>query len=344
MANRIIKIAQIGTGHDHASQNFNSLLKQPDIFDVVGYARVEDEDDTAFQKWKDKERPLEELLATPGLEAVTIETYDLRLVKYAQMAADRGLHVFMDKPGSQSCADFENMLSVLKSKGKVFSIGYMYRFNLGVKEAISLVKSGALGEIYSVEAQMSCDHPLEKRQWLNNFQGGMIFFLGCHLVDLIYSIQGIPEEIIPYNTSTGLFGVTSKDLGYVIFKYKNGVSFLKSCASEVGGFERRQLVINGSLGTVELNPLEWNYGLGGQQTSIRTCCKKDENSIFGWWHEGQKKQTPTQDRYNDMLRDFYQKICNVGMRNEDYVKEARVHRLVLAACGIECDYKGEICL
>ncbi len=41
---RKIKIAQIGTGHDHATQNFNSILKQSDIFDVVGYARVENED------------------------------------------------------------------------------------------------------------------------------------------------------------------------------------------------------------------------------------------------------------------------------------------------------------
>ena len=31
-----IKIAQIGIGHDHALPTFRSLLKQKDIFDVVG--------------------------------------------------------------------------------------------------------------------------------------------------------------------------------------------------------------------------------------------------------------------------------------------------------------------
>ena len=338
-----IKIAQIGTGHDHAMQNFSSLLKQTDIFDVVGYARVEQEDDKAFQAVKDKEISLETLFSTPGLEAVTIETFDLNLVKYAQMAADRGLHVFMDKPGSQSCEDFEKLLSTLKIKGKVFSIGYMYRFNLGVQEALSAIQAGKLGEIYSVEAQMSCDHMKAKRQWLESFTGGMMFYLGCHLVDLIYSILGVPDEIIPYNMSTGVFKVSAEDYGFAIFKYKNGLSFLKSCASEVGGYERRQLVICGSLGTIELKPLEWPFEQGAnQQTSYRICCKQDENTIFNWWEQAPCKRTAVQDRYDGMMRDFAHKIMKGTMSSSDFEREARVHRMVLAACGLKVNYKEDI--
>ena len=112
-----IKIAQIGIGHDHSIDNFLTILNQPDLFDVVGFARVENENNPAFEQVKEYEITLDELFATPDLDAVTIETFDLNLVKYAQIAADRGLHVFMDKPGSELAEDFEKMLSTIKKNG-----------------------------------------------------------------------------------------------------------------------------------------------------------------------------------------------------------------------------------
>ena len=339
---RKIKIAQIGTGHDHAVQNFNSILKQSDIFDVVGYARVEGEDGANFQQWSDKEITLEELFATPDLEAVTVETFDLHLVKYAQMAGEHGLHVFMDKPGSENCEDFERMLSTLKRNKKVFSIGYMYRYNQAVQEALRIVKAGKLGEIYSVEAQMSCDNPTWKREWLRAFRGGMTFYLGCHLVDLVYSILGIPEEIIPYNVNTGIFGVTAVDSGFCVFKYKNGTSFIKSTTCEPGGYERRQLIICGAMGTLELRPLEWAYSADGQQTEIRACYRENENDFFPWLEAGTREKSAPQDRYDLMTRAFAEKIKQGIMPSEEYEREARVHRLVLQACGIDCDYKAKI--
>ena len=44
-----------------------------------------------------------------------------------------------------------------------------------------------------------------------------------------------------------------------VFKYKNGCSFAKTSATEGCGFLRRQLVISGSKGTIEINPIEWYY-------------------------------------------------------------------------------------
>ena len=119
------------------------------------------------------------------------------------MVANAGKHLHMEKPGGVDLADFEKLVEILKSKNLTFSTGYMYRFNPKIQEALAKVKNGELGEIYSVEAHMDCKHPAEVRQWLQNFPGGMMFFLGCHLIDLIYQIQGEPEEIIPFNCSTG---------------------------------------------------------------------------------------------------------------------------------------------
>ena len=255
-----IKIAQIGMEHDHAVCAWHSLKKQPETFELVAWAQPNP--DYTITDWAKRETEgypcmtVEEILDIPGLEAVVIETIEHDLTKYALMAAQRGLHVQMDKPGGHDLAEFEELIRTVKEQRLVFQTGYMYRFNPAVKYAMELAKSGKLGDIYAVEAHMDCLHPKTKREWLGQYKGGMMFFLGCHLVDLIIQFKGFPDKVIPMNCATGIDGVDSEDYGFALFQYKDGVSFAKTCAAEVNGFERRQLVICGSKGTVEIKPLE----------------------------------------------------------------------------------------
>ena len=238
-----IKVAQIGTSaNSHGNLIWKSIIKQKDIFDVVGYAFPENEREKfpdyakAFDGYN--ELTVDEILNNPEIEAVAVETEEIYLTKYALMVANAGKHLHMEKPGGVDLADFEKLVEILKSKNLTFSTGYMYRFNPKIREAIAKVKNGELGEIYSVEAHMDCKHSADVRQWLQNFPGGMMFFLGCHLIDLIYQIQGEPQKVISLNCSTGYDDVTANDYGMVVFNYKNGVSFAKTCANEIGGFLR----------------------------------------------------------------------------------------------------------
>ena len=341
-----IRIVQIGVGHDHAQGNFGSFARHGELFDLIGYVRLPDEDEMfAENSWQYedfKEYSIEEALAMTDLDAVSVETSDWNLVKYAQMFADKGLHVFMDKPGSQETEDFERLMSTMKRTGKVFAIGYMYRFNDAVVKAIADAKGGRLGKIFSVEGQMSCDHGTQKRQWLDHFKGGMMAFLGCHLVDLVYSIMGVPEEIVPFNMCTGIFGVSSEDFGMAIMRYKDGAAFIKTVAGEVFAFERRQLVITGSLGTIEIKPIEWYVkGTPNLYSRVRECIRQEEPD---WNAVGDVHETDAKNRYDAMIEDFAQRINGKGMDEGTLEREARVHRLWLAACGVECDWKAEITL
>ena len=113
-----IRIAQIGTGHDHAGVTFAALKRMTDVFEVVGYAQVP-EDRGVFQSecYEGAKRyPVEEILAMPDLDAVAVETFDLALVPYAQKAADRGLNVQMDKAPGESAEAYEKLLSTIKEK------------------------------------------------------------------------------------------------------------------------------------------------------------------------------------------------------------------------------------
>ena len=327
-----IKIAQIGTSmHSHGNFIWDSITKQKDIFDVVGYAFPENEREKFPERAKEfdgyNEMTVDEILNDPEIEAVAVETEEIYITKYALMVANAGKHLHMEKPGGVDLADFEKLTQILRSKNLTFSVGYMFRFNPKIREALEKVKSGELGKIYSVEAHMSIRHSAEFRQWLENFPGGMTFFLGCHLIDLIYQIQGEPQEIIPLNCSTGTGGVTADDYGMVVFKYENGVSFAKACSNESGGFLRRQLVICGENGTVEIRPLE--VSVDKEQYTVM-------NEVYNTAgrREWQTTKSELYDRYDDMMRNFAEIVR--GKKNPySYDYELDLYKLILRSCGKE---------
>ena len=76
---RKIRIAQIGINrYSHAPEVFHTLSIYPEIFDLVGYALVEDERETCADKLGCfdgyPELTLEEILNDPTIEAVAVET------------------------------------------------------------------------------------------------------------------------------------------------------------------------------------------------------------------------------------------------------------------------------
>ncbi len=334
-----MKVVQIGIGHDHATAVMGSMLGLPEVFEVIGFALPEDEEGKypdRMAEWADlglRQMSVEEALNYPDLDGAVIETEEKNLTKYAIMAAEKGLHIHMDKPGGLDLAEFEKLIHITKTKKLALSLGYMYRFNPVIKDIVRRIDNGEFGEIYSVETHMSCPHPREKRQWLGEFPGGMMFFLGCHLVDIIYRIQGTPEEIIPLNTSIGFEGVTADEYGMAVFKYKNGISFVKSCALEQGGFMRRQIVICGTKGTFEIRPLEAFAcdHLKGSENLLYTEYREINNKL-GWGDDAEFERCEPYRRYDDMMKNFADMADGKTVPQYDY--ELEVYKLVLKACGM----------
>ena len=337
---RRIRIAQIGVNrYSHSAEIFNTLKSLPEIFDLVGYALVEDEKQTCAGKIKKHfsdftELTLDEILNDETIEAVVIETDEIHLTKYAKLALKHGKHVHMEKPGSQNIREFEELISCARENAKTFHIGYMYRYNPYISDVINRAKAGELGKIYSVEAHMS--RPVSKalREWLSTFKGGMMFFLGCHLVDLVMQIQGVPSEVIPINTVTGLDGVGAEDLGFAVLKYPDGVSVIRTGGSEIGGFNRRQLVVCGSETTVEIRPLEVLVSDKDRRYMISTEkseCFLDE---LGKAKKINDKTLPFQ-RYETMLCAYAEMVRGEKQNPYTLDYELELFRVIMKCCGAE---------
>lgn len=328
---RKIKIAQIGMNTlSHCGQIFQSLCKQSDIFEMAGICLPENESERLPHRMAElrsvPQLTLDQVLNDPSIEAVAVETEEIFCTKYALLAARNGKHVHMEKPGGRELADFERLVAAVKESGKVFHTGYMYRYNPAVQELLKKVRAGELGRIISVEAQMNCLHNAKNRQWLQDFPGGMMFFLGCHLVDLIVQIQGMPENVIALNRSSGLDGVTADDFGMAVLEYKNGVSFAKTTAVERGGYLRRQLVVTGEKGTVEIRPLE--RGTESEMYTDQTVCTAE-----AWGEQGEDRTFGSFDRYDNMLASFATMVRGEKENPWSHEYELELYKVVLRCCG-----------
>ncbi len=325
-----IRILQVGFRHDHAKPTFESLLRLQSYFEVVGLC----DDDLSGARERIPNAPayftVEEALML-DIDAVAVECEEERATALAQRFANRGVHVHLDKPASPSYEAFCRLADTLEKQGCVFQMGYMYRYNPAVMDAIARVKRGALGEVFSVEAQMSVRHDKEKRAWLSRFRGGMTYFLGCHLIDLILQIQGMPDAVIPMNASTETDGICSADFGFVILKYARGVSFARACAAEYGGFARRQLVIAGAKGTLALSPLEI---LDGELLYTSVSATLEENGPPVWGDGAVRGETPRFNRYDGMMEAFARYICGEEENPYTYAYEKQLFAVLMEGCGI----------
>lgn len=326
-----VRIAQIGTSkYSHGQQCWKSLKKQSDIFEVAGYALPECEEVkfpelmSAYEGYR--LMTVEEILNDPAIMAVAIETEEKYLAKYALMAAKAGKHIHVEKPGGISVGDFEDLITVMKNTGKVFHTGYMYRYNPYIQELMARIKRGELGEILSVEAQMNCFHNREVRQWLQELPGGMMFFLGCHLVDLILQIQGKPKRILPLSKRTN-YETNALDFGMAAFEYEKGVSFAKATALEIGGYTRRQLVVTGTEGTVEIKPLEMFVPDEGAHFTEKT-----EYLEKAWSDRGVHSQTDRFDRYDGMMAAFAAYVRGETENPYTLNYELELYKTILKAC------------
>ena len=96
-----IRIGQIGTKHAHAGGQF-AALRAAAGYEVVGIVEpdeerrrhVEKEQDYAGAQWLSEEQ----LLNTPGLQAVAVETEVGGLLATAEKVVNAGLHLHLDKP------------------------------------------------------------------------------------------------------------------------------------------------------------------------------------------------------------------------------------------------------
>lgn len=257
---RRIKAGQIGTTHAHAAGKMTAMRAFPDHYEVVGIVepdpaqRAAAEKNPAYQglRWLTEVQ----LLNTAGLEAVAIETQVRDLVPTARRSVAAGMHIHLDKPGGESLREFRALLDDASRKRVTVQMGYMLRYNPAMRHCYELARGGSLGTIFEVDAVMSKQMFGAARKGLAEYPGGTMFELGCHVIDSVVYVLGKPEKVTPFARRTHTESDTLADNQLAVLEYPSAIATVRSALIEPSGEQRRQFVVCGEEGVVDIRPLE----------------------------------------------------------------------------------------
>jgi predicted dehydrogenase len=253
-----IRVGQIGVGHAHAEKL--SVYRQSPDYEVVGVAEPDPvlrEQARAKPAYRDLPwLTREQLLRTPGLQAVLVETEVRDSLDAAEEAVAAGMHVHLDKPAGESLHQFQGILREADRQGLMVQLGYMYRYNPAVLLLRKFLAQGWLGTVFEVHTVMSKVVPSASRKALAEYPGGIMFELGCHVVDLVIGVLGTPESVQAFSRDVAPSSDSLHDNMLAVLEYPQAVATVKSSAVEVGGSARRHLVVCGTKGTFHIQPLD----------------------------------------------------------------------------------------
>jgi predicted dehydrogenase len=320
-----VKVGQIGVGHAHATK-LGVYRKSPD-YEVVGIV----EPDEALRKRAAsvpafKDLPWltrEQLLNTPGLQAVLVETHVSHLLDNAAACVAAGKHVHIDKPPGESLPRLKAILDAATKQKLMVQMGYMYRYNPGVVLLREFLKKGWLGEPFEVHAVMGKVVEPAGRKELAAFPGGIMFELGCHVLDLVVGVLGKPTAVTGHARHVARLDDRLADHVLGVFEYPKALATVTASAVEVEGTARRHLVVCGTEGTFHIQPLD--------NPAVRLSLSKDRG---GYRRGGQDVKLPKYERYVADAADMARVIR--GEKAHDFPPEhdLAVQEALLRACGM----------
>ena len=254
-----LRIGQIGTGHAHADGKLAVIRRSAD-FELVGVVEPDERLRRAAQSRKEYQGvrwiTTEELLNTSGLRAVAVETEVKDLLATGATCIAAGMHIHLDKPAGESLPAFRQLLDEASRRRLTVQQGYMFRYNRAFEFCFQAARDGWLGKIFAVETVIGKASAAGERAKLLPYRGGTMFELGCHVIDAVVTLLGKPQHITAHGRHSGNFADDLLDNQLATLEYPNAIVTVRSSLVEVAGNARRQFVVCGDAGTLDIRPLE----------------------------------------------------------------------------------------
>ena len=149
-----------------------------------------------------------------------------------------------------------------------------------------------------------------------------MYILGCHLIDLIVYIMGKPDKVTPFLKRTGLDGISFEDNDLVVMEYEKALARVFVSSVEVNGFGRRQFMVSGSKGTVNICPLERPITMTYSDTEIADATYEDRKIVLSF------EDNTANGRYDEMMKDFYCYIMETKENPFTYEHEYAVQEVL----------------
>lgn len=229
--------------------------------------------------WEGYETSWEKLINRDDIDMIDITAPSNVHKEIALGAAEKGKHIFCEKPLALNLKDAREMLAAVEKNKVKHQIGFNYRFAPAIQLAKKLIDEGKLGQIFHLRALylqdwiIDPDFPLVWRLDKKVCGSGSHGDLGAHLIDVARFLVGEFDQVIGMSKTfvkerplvekmTGLSGKAQADAPKGEVKVDDATLFLTEFKNgALGSFEATRFSqghknamsfeINGSKGSLK---------------------------------------------------------------------------------------------
>ena len=326
-----IRLAQYGIAHGHAAGKAEVMKANEDV-DFAGVYEPCAEIREALGAHEAYEgvhwfSSAEEMLDDESIAGIAAEGRVSHNLDFARAALERGKHVWLDKPAGDDLEAFRTVLDIAREKRLCVQLGYMFRYNAGFQFLLDGANSGKLGDIFSIRGRISSSRS-DPESWKlkdsrGEREGGIMFILACHLIDIVVAILGRPERVEFFSQNLDHAVPWYRDNTTSVFEYPDALVTIESTASEVSTKESRRFEVYGTRGSVIIEPLE--------PPALRLCLDEDRDGYAEGWQGVDVENRP---RYVESLRAFVADIRGEKSPDRSLDHEFTVQETVLRAAGL----------
>lgn len=210
------------------------------------------------------------MLAETEADVVVICTPSGLHPRHGIMAAQRGLHVIVEKPMATRLEEADALVSKCDAAGVLLFVVKQNRLNPGIQLLKRAIDQGRFGRIYFAKTSVFWNRPQEyydlapwRGSW--EFDGGAFMNQASHYVDLIQWLIG-PVESVSAKLATLGRRIETEDTGAAVLRFRNGA--LGSIETTMLTYPRNlegSITVIGERGTVKvggtaLNRIEhWEF-------------------------------------------------------------------------------------
>ena len=260
-----VQMAQYGTKHSHAAGKVIAMQSNRDV-ELVGVFEPDTErrsqladSDTCFATvhWFES---AQEMLGDPAILAVASEGLNIESLDQTEEIVAAGKHVWYDKSPGDNWIQWQRVVAAAREKNLLIQMGYMLRYHDGFHRIADWAKSGLLGQVYAIRAQMSTNNPAARRKQINAHRGGIFYELAGHMLDQIIWVLGKPNRSTcflrtdDHGTGERVEGFADNTLG--VFEFDRAIATVDIAAMETQPTARRYEVYGTAGSAIIVEPFE----------------------------------------------------------------------------------------
>lgn len=253
--NQPIGIGFLGASHSHAKAKLKAVSESPD-WRMIGVFETDPKISAELRAANIPALTREELLSHRDIQVIAVESAVRDHARDGMAVLKAGKHLHLEKAPAANMADFRSIIEIAESQKLLLQVGYMWRYNPGVEKMLEAARQGWLGNVYLMKGTIGNDLDPKRRPEWGEFAGGVMYELGCHVIDPLVRLKGSPAKITPFLRRDGPYTDALKDNTAATFEWKDALAIVQSTALQPGSSRYRSIEFHGTNGTAALNPIE----------------------------------------------------------------------------------------